>query len=212
MSGYYRDIAAFVKMSRLEQINGYVCEHFADGGEKWYLNTKLHREDGPAVIRSNGDKIWYIKGLRHREDGPAEECTDKKAWYIYGENHRKNGPALIEKNNKEWRINGRLHRKRGPAIIKTSLYEALFIGSEQICIYGPDKIIHKHWYKEGKLHRKDGPAIETSNGYKIWYINGEIRQWYINGKIRQDVSKPTIEYPDKTQKYLINGKLILRKK
>jgi hypothetical protein len=26
----------------------------------WYLNDKLHREDGPAVEGANGDKWWYL--------------------------------------------------------------------------------------------------------------------------------------------------------
>jgi hypothetical protein len=26
----------------------------------WYINGKLHREDGPAVKYASGDKEWYI--------------------------------------------------------------------------------------------------------------------------------------------------------
>jgi hypothetical protein len=33
---------------------------FADGGKTWSLGDKLHREDGPAVERSNGDKEYYL--------------------------------------------------------------------------------------------------------------------------------------------------------
>ena len=32
------------------------------GTKKWYLNGKLHREDGPAVERSNGTKEWWLNG------------------------------------------------------------------------------------------------------------------------------------------------------
>ena len=35
-----------------------------------------HREDGPAVIHSNGIKEWYLNGKQHREDGPALEYPD----------------------------------------------------------------------------------------------------------------------------------------
>lgn len=28
----------------------------------WYQNGKIHREDGPAVEYSNGDKEWWIRG------------------------------------------------------------------------------------------------------------------------------------------------------
>ena len=44
---------------------------------------KLHREDGPAVERTNGYKEWYLNGKLHREDGPAIEYADgDKSWYI----------------------------------------------------------------------------------------------------------------------------------
>ena len=41
------------------------------GIKKWYLNSNLHREDGPAVEWSSGSKWWYLHGEKHREDGPA---------------------------------------------------------------------------------------------------------------------------------------------
>jgi hypothetical protein len=57
------------------------------GERKWY-NEKglLHREDGPAYERVNGDKSWYIDGKLHREDGPARELENGyKEWYYHGE-------------------------------------------------------------------------------------------------------------------------------
>lgn len=61
--------------------NGKIIEY---GEERYYLNDKLHREDGPAVIY-HGTKYWYKHGLRHREDGPATEWYDgKKDWYYNG--------------------------------------------------------------------------------------------------------------------------------
>ncbi len=33
--------------------------------------SKLHKEDGPAVIAKSGTKEWWVNGKRHREDGPA---------------------------------------------------------------------------------------------------------------------------------------------
>ena len=32
------------------------------GDKFWYLNDKLHREDGPAVERASGNKRWYLNG------------------------------------------------------------------------------------------------------------------------------------------------------
>ena len=39
--------------------------------KEWWLNDKLHREDGPAVEYADGTKKWYLNGGLHREDGPA---------------------------------------------------------------------------------------------------------------------------------------------
>jgi hypothetical protein len=37
------------------------------GNQKWYLNGKQHREDGPAVINLDGTEEWYINGKRLSE-------------------------------------------------------------------------------------------------------------------------------------------------
>jgi hypothetical protein len=49
----------------------------------WYLNGKIHRENGPAREYANGDKIWYLNGICHREDGPAIDFADgTKEWWL----------------------------------------------------------------------------------------------------------------------------------
>ena len=56
-----------------------------NGDKHWYLNGKLHREDGPACEYADGTKYWYLNDERHREDGPAVECADgDKLWYLNG--------------------------------------------------------------------------------------------------------------------------------
>lgn len=32
------------------------------GNERWYLNGRFHREDGPAIIYARGAKRWYLNG------------------------------------------------------------------------------------------------------------------------------------------------------
>lgn len=34
-----------------------------DGERKWFINGKLHREDGPAVEHSDGSVEWYLHGI-----------------------------------------------------------------------------------------------------------------------------------------------------
>ena len=55
------------------------------GDKEWFLNGKLHREDGPACEYSDGSKEWWLNGRRHREDGPAcEYVSGDKHWYSNG--------------------------------------------------------------------------------------------------------------------------------
>jgi hypothetical protein len=60
-----------------------------DGGKYYYSDREMtvrHREDGPAVEYSNGDKTWWYNGKCHREDGPAVEFVcGRKSWYLNGE-------------------------------------------------------------------------------------------------------------------------------
>jgi hypothetical protein len=85
----------------------YIVKVYTNGTMEWYLNGKLHREDGPAVEYSNGCKAWYLNGKLHREDGPAVEHSDgDKSWYLDGKLHREDGPALeYSDGDKSWSLN-----------------------------------------------------------------------------------------------------------
>jgi hypothetical protein len=64
----------------------YEVRVYADGRKCWFLNGQRHREDGPAVERSNGDNSWWLNGELHREDGPAVvDSYGDKYWYLNGE-------------------------------------------------------------------------------------------------------------------------------
>lgn len=64
----------------------YKVEVYPSGEKCWYLNGKLHREDGPAVEWADGSKYWFLNGQLHREDGPAVEWSDgTKHWYLNGQ-------------------------------------------------------------------------------------------------------------------------------
>jgi len=71
-----------------------------ENGDIEYRNkdSKLHREDGPAVEWETGDKFWYINGKIHREDGPAlERANGDKFWYL-------NGKKLPEDDFLNWQL------------------------------------------------------------------------------------------------------------
>jgi len=87
----------------------YEVEVGVDGAKRWFLNDKLHRVDGPAIVHANGTKFWYLKGKRHREDGPAVvHVNGTKYWYLNGKRHREDGPAVVHVNGtKYWYLNGK---------------------------------------------------------------------------------------------------------
>ena len=135
-------------------IDSELIEH----SERIWRNAagKLHRKDGPAIERANGDKEWYQNGELHRENGPATEYANgDKIWWLNGKTHRKDGPAIERANgDKLWYRNGLLHREDGgPAIDHAS-------GG-------------KGWYRNGRLHREGGPAVERADGTVEYWINGE---------------------------------------
>ena len=41
---------------------------YADGDKSWWLNGKLHREDGPAIIDANGNNYWSLNDTYYEFD------------------------------------------------------------------------------------------------------------------------------------------------
>ena len=91
----------------------YTVKVFRNGTKHWFLNDKLHREDGPASEYADGSKSWWTNGYRHREDGPAVEDADgSKSWWTNGYRHREDGPALeYADGTKHWFLNGEEYTK-----------------------------------------------------------------------------------------------------
>ena len=60
-------------------------EH-TDGTKVWLKYGKRHRDgDNPAVIYEEGTKVWCKNDIAHREDGPALEYTNgDKYYYLEG--------------------------------------------------------------------------------------------------------------------------------
>jgi len=88
-------------------LNGLVTDKYNQ--KFWYLNGRLHHEDGPALEYSDGHKEWYIHGELHRLDGPAIEWSDGTTWWYRADKlHRTDGPAVQYANGfSAWYINGK---------------------------------------------------------------------------------------------------------
>ena len=46
--------------------NGLIVN--SGGDKEWYLNGKLHREDGPAIEYVDGDKEWWLNGKEYTQE------------------------------------------------------------------------------------------------------------------------------------------------
>ena len=112
----------------------YKVDVYSTGSKEWYLNGKLHREDGPAIEDADGSKFWFINGKLHREDGPAVERADgSKSWFLNGERHREDGPAFeCADGTKFWFLNGELHREDGPACEWADGSKSWFINGKEL--------------------------------------------------------------------------------
>lgn len=148
-----------------------LCRTKTPALEKYTVNSIVHREKGPAVIRKNNYGIftnWIQRGVLHRTDGPAMVHEDRsgriirKGWYIWNSLHREDGPAeiLITYNSSD----------------STAL--------KYKCFRGVNKII-KTWYFNNAMHRdiSDGPA-RTVEGVSMYSNKWEIveRLFYTYGK------------------------------
>lgn len=148
-----------------EWLKSIIYEQFTkviidDESEKHYLNNKLHRDKGPAVILKNGTKFWFKNGKLHNE----------------------NGPAIVKPNGtKKWLINGKYHRLDGPAVIQKDGMNAFYQNNGRdvylSCVTWV--VDSKQWYKDGQPHRLDGPAAEYSNSStKEWWVNGQRHRFF----------------------------------
>ena len=70
----------------------YDVEVSADGDKYWYLNGKIHREDGPAVEYADGTKCWYLNDeqlteAEHKANtNPTVEMTMEEICKALGKN------------------------------------------------------------------------------------------------------------------------------
>ena len=73
------------------------CEIDKFRNKRWFLNGKIHREDGPAVVWADGSKFWFIDDKRHRDDGPAIEWPDgTKEWFLNNKEYTKDEFIILQ--------------------------------------------------------------------------------------------------------------------
>ena len=97
----------------------------------YYLGTLRHRENGPALIYTDGCRDWWYLGQLHRDDGPARIKNHSKEWYQHGQLHRLDGPAVeCDDGDEEWYREGKLHRTDGPALIFEGMRKCYIDGKQ----------------------------------------------------------------------------------
>jgi hypothetical protein len=59
--------------ARARSRNCEYCRNGTNYAEYWYRNGLLHRDDGPAIVRSDGQRVWYRDG-KNPADGRSSRC------------------------------------------------------------------------------------------------------------------------------------------
>lgn len=183
--------------------------------ERHYLNGKLHREDGPAVINSNGTKEWFVHGVRHRTDGPAVKKVQPYTidrYFVNGAEYfpestdiflRMAGGVVEDPLGTEYWLNYNLHREDGPAVINK--YGEVWynhgkihrVGAAARCHNDDNGYWSEEWLIDGELHRDNAPAFYDSTGQEFWYQHGNLH--------RDD--GPAWSCPNLDKQWYLNGEL-----
>lgn len=161
------------KNAKLSRVDGPAVIK-SNGQKIYFLNGLLHRVNGPAIEDPHGSFAWAQHGKLHREDGPAIHFADIDLWYRNGQCHRDGGPAVIMKDHCSiWYQNGQRHRDGAPAVEWANGNTEWYCHGKLHRDGGPAKIIDgtEKWYRHGRLHRKDGPAVTRPNGIQEWWVN-----------------------------------------
>ena len=147
----------------------YTVKVSASGNKYWYLNDKLHREDGPAVEWADGSKFWWLNGKLHREDGPAKEWANgDKYWYLNDKLHREDGPAIeCADGHKEWYLNDERHREDGPAVETANGSKEWFLNDEEVTeeeVMGTKEVNYADFVESMVLTEGDDRLFENTLG------------------------------------------------
>ena len=185
----------------------YKYKH-SEKGQYWFNKQQLlHNKLGPAYVYSKHTKQWYINGKLHRLDGPAVMHPSYNEYYIDG---KKYSEEDFDKKIKE--IKGLQQTVEPYDVDLNDLGEATnddwppdFYGIKytgEVSSDGESREIKDYlgtyWInKQGDYHNNEQPAIQYNNGDFYWIVNGvyhnlngpsvveknpSVRAYYINGK------------------------------
>jgi len=74
---YFNDRIEMKNTDRIKEwfVNGgrYWAEISDTGNKFWYMDGLLHREDGPAIIYTDGEERWWLHNTEYSEKGWKEE-------------------------------------------------------------------------------------------------------------------------------------------
>jgi hypothetical protein len=210
-------------------IHSHTTEH---GTTRHFKNGLTHKDNGPALIKSNGSEYWYQNGIRHRKDGPAyTEKTGSKLWLqngiFRGEPEGLSGEKITDKGNGGEIIytytngKGQRHRDNAPATIFSTGGEIWYQNGKKHRENGPamtDIDGTQHWFVHDLKHRVDGPATISPKGQTEWWVDGKTHRvdapavicfngdehWYFEGKKHRD-DGPAVTTKEHEQSWMKHG-------
>jgi hypothetical protein len=138
----------------------------------WYKDGKHHREDGPAIIFSDGTKFWEYRGMLHRTNGPAIEFSSGAKEYWLSDRRYKFAAyqnAIMRLDDLKMEIIAKNPTVTGVMIDDKNRVEAQPIVAS---LQEKDPVGTWRKYLSHSLHCEDGPAVVYPNGRKEYWIHG----------------------------------------
>jgi hypothetical protein len=187
-------------------------------------NGVLHREDGPAVVHSDGISEYWFEGRRHRHKGsaiidyysPAIKIKNGKVdpTYYSDDHYNEDGPILMFNTNMKEIVLPYLKRTFN-VIQNTRLEDLGLTHREQIDSREKDTV---KIYFNCMAHSVIGPADIKSNGTQAYYMYGvkhceygpaivdvvkNTKYWYVYGLLHRE-DGPAIIRPSINKNNTIN--------
>ena len=143
----------------------YTVKVYADGSKSWYLNGKLHREDGPAVESADGDKYWWLNGKKVTE----EEVMGKQSQESALEELYRLGQEMDASDN----VNSPSHYNQAGIECIDAIKASLGDGYQDYCKGNVMKYLWRYKYKNGIEDLKKAQWYLNSMIYSLQEEDGE---------------------------------------